>query len=184
MLQATLIGNVGADARLQEKDGHKFTTFRVAHNETWVDQSGQQHSNTMWVDCVLNDHPKVAQYLRQGQQVFLIGTVKTRVYSSAKERCMKAGLTINVLRVELLGGASDPVPSRLYDSDGIQHDVVKYYLTDAKNATLMTQRGAQFTTDANGWITSLQESTQVQQPTNTQTDAEPDRSSDNAPAFN
>ena len=33
MLQAFLIGNVGADAQLQAKDGRKFTTFRVAHND-------------------------------------------------------------------------------------------------------------------------------------------------------
>ena len=40
---------------------------------------------------------------------------------------MKAGLTIKVRNIELLGGFTDAVPSRLYDKDGVQYDVKKYY---------------------------------------------------------
>ena len=41
MLQTTVIGNVGADAQVNNKDGREFVTFRVAHNDTWTDQAGQ-----------------------------------------------------------------------------------------------------------------------------------------------
>ena len=153
MLQAILIGNLGANAQKQEQNGKKFTTFRVAHNDSWTDDAGQVHTETKWIDCIINDHPKVADYLLAGTNVFVQGSITTRVYSSAKDRCMKAGITVRVRTIELLGGKRDEVPSRLYDAQGVQHDVRKFYHTDVVNASLMTPQGAQFLTDDNGWVT-------------------------------
>ena len=70
---------------------------------------------------------------------------------------MKAGITINVDSVQLLGGVTDEVPKRLYDANGVQHDVAKWFLTDAKSATLVNARGDQFTTDENGWVYPVKE---------------------------
>lgn len=172
MLQQILVGNLGADAMLQEKDGRKFTTFRVAHNDAWTDGNGQRHDNTIWVDCIMQDHPKVAEFLKQGQQVVVIGTVSLRIYSSQKDRCMKAGMTINVQRIELVGGQSDAVPSRLYDSNGAMHEVRKYYATDVRSTVLSSQRGQQFQVDENGWVIGGAAAGQTEQNTD-----------DNAPAF-
>ena len=155
MLQTTVIGNVGADAQVQNRDGQEFVTFRVAHNDTWTDQAGQQHSNTIWVDCIMNGHPKVADFIKAGTQVVCIGRTSLRVYSSAKDRCMKAGLTVKVESVQLLGGVTDEVPRRLYDPAGVQHDVTKYYLTDVKSETLVNVRGDRFVVDQNGWVTPV-----------------------------
>ncbi len=152
MLQAILIGNLGATAQKQSKDGRKFTTFRVAHNETWTDENGAEHNETRWVDCVLNDHPKVADYLLSGTSVFIQGSLSARVFSSQKDRCMKAGLQIRVHRIELIGSKRDDVPSRLFDQDGIQHDVQKFYHTDVPNAQLISQQNGLFKTDENGWV--------------------------------
>lgn len=160
MLIATLVGNVGADAQKKTADGRNFTTFRVAHNDDWTDQAGQRHSSTIWVDCIMNDHPKVADFIKQGTMVAVTGTIKTRIYSSEKERCMKAGIQINVRNVELLGGSSDEVPRRLYDANGVQHDVKKAFYSDVKKCTLMSQRGTHFNVDENGWITPIQEPAQ------------------------
>lgn len=180
MLQATVIGNVGADAQVQNKDGREFVTWRVAHNDTWTDQSGQQHSNTIWVDCVMNGKPKVAEFIKAGTQVVCIGRVQLRTYSSAKDRCIKAGMQIQVESIQLLGGSSDEVPRRLYDDHGVQHDVKKWYLTDVKSTTLMSQRGDQFAVDANGWVSPYQP---TPAPAPDATTDEPNRAADGAPAF-
>ena len=180
MLQATVIGNVGADAQFQSKDGREFVTWRVAHNDSWTDQAGQQHSNTIWVDCIMNGKPKVAEFIKAGTQVVCIGRVQLRTYSSAKDRCMKAGMTIQVESIQLLGGSSDEVPRRLYDDHGVQHDVKKWFLTDVKDTTLMSQRGDQFKVDANGWVSPYQP---VQAPAPENTSVEPNRAADGAPAF-
>lgn len=183
MLQATIIGNVGADAQFKEESGRKFTTFRVAHNDTYTDQSGVQHTSSIWVDCVLNDHPKVAEYIKAGQLVYVTGHLKTRVYSSEKDRCMKAGLQISVQRIELLGGSSDAVPSRLYDKDGLQHDVAKWYLTNAKNTQLFSQRGQCYDVDKNGWVTPAKATSSLTNEAKPENGENIDRSADGAPAF-
>lgn len=183
MLQAILIGNIGADAQLQSKDGKEFTTFRVAHNDSWNDQAGNKHESSLWVDCIINGKPNVLPYLKKGQQVFITGTVKLRIYSSEKDRCMKPGLTVNVSHVELLGGSTDVVPSRLYDKSGAMHTITKYYQTDVKNAELQTIQGRQFLTDANGWVFSPNNENQQQESNQNHQNDEPDRKSDDAPTF-
>ena len=160
MLQTTVIGNVGADAQVNNKDGREFVTFRVAHNNSWTDQAGQQHSNTIWVDCIMNGKPKVADFIKAGTQVVCIGRTSLRVYSSEKDRCMKAGIRIDVDSVQLLGGASDEVPRKLYDQNGVQHDVRKWYLTDVKSCVLLSQRGDRFEVDKKGWVQPMTEEPQ------------------------
>jgi hypothetical protein len=92
---------------------------------------------------------------------------------------MKAGMTINVESVQLLGGSSDEVPRRLYDEHGVQHDTKKYYLTDVKGTTLMSQRGERFNVDANGWVSPNAPA----DTTATGSDDNIDRSADGAPSF-
>ena len=92
---------------------------------------------------------------------------------------MKAGMTINVESVQLLGGSSDEVPRRLYDEHGAQHDTKKYYLTDVKNTTLMSQRGERFNVDKKGWVTPCAPADNDA----AGADDNVDRSADGAPAF-
>lgn len=156
MFLSTVIGNVGADAQVQSKDGREFVTFRVAHNEVWNDHAGVQHSSTIWVDCIMNGHPKVTEFLKAGTQVAVVGTTTLRTYSSEKQRAIVAGASIRVESVQLLGGATDDVPRRLYDDKGGMHDVRKAYYSDVKGCQLQSQRGDRFNVDANGWITKIQ----------------------------
>lgn len=180
MLQITAIGHVGSDAEKKDQNGKKFTTFRIAHNDTWTDDAGNAHSNTMWIDCILNDHPKVAEFIKAGTQVAVTGSVSLRVYSSQKDRCMKAGLTIKIRNIELLGGSTDAVPSRLYTNDGVQIDVKKFYNANVANAQLMSQRGQQFKTDEYGWVSEVKDNNTATpadngttEPTAAATDGEP-----------
>lgn len=157
MLQQIVIGNLGSDAEFKSENGHEFTTFRVAHTDSWNDANGQRQSRTQWIDIIMNGKPNVLPYLRRGTMVCVIGSVSTRVYPSAKDRCWKAGLTINAYRIELLGGNPDPVPRQLFDESGAIHDVSKFYHTDVVNSILMNSRGEQFQVDENGWIFPINE---------------------------
>ena len=161
MLQAMLIGHLGADAEAKSTNGNDFITFRIANTDKWNDESGQVHEQTTWVDCVMNGKPKVLDYLKKGQLVYVAGRISLRVYSSAKERCMKAGLTINVRQVELLGGKSDDVPSLLFTEDGKEQvNVGKYFFSPAaideagqkKSRILCSKSGERFVQDIDGWI--------------------------------
>lgn len=166
MLQAICIGNLGSDAQVKSSNGKEFTTFRIAHTEKWTDDAGQFHSETIWVDCIMNGKPNVVEYLKRGQQVYIAGSISLRVYSSAKDRCMKAGLTINVRNVELLGGKKDEVPGQLIDqTDGKVYNVNKWYHiaelahTDSPETEkiLQSRSGQSFLVNEGGWVAPLQE---------------------------
>lgn len=151
MLQQILIGNLGADAEFKSENGHEFTAFRVGHNESWKDANGNKQTRTQWVDVVMNGKPNVLPYLKKGTMVFVIGSVTTRIYSSAKDHCMKAGLQISAQRVELLGGTTEAVPRQLVDSQGKIYPVQKWFHVDTKDTKLMSTDGREFTIDSNGW---------------------------------
>lgn len=162
MLQGTIIGYIGSDAETKVSNGNQFTTMRIAHSDKWTDEKGNVHESTQWVDVVLNGRPNVVDYLKRGTQVFVSGNLTARIYSSAKDKCMKAGITINARTIELLGGKADEVPSRLYDMDGVEHAITKwYYAADltwkkTKDAPdfkpLVSRSGAHFVVDSNGWV--------------------------------
>lgn len=155
MLQVILIGNLGGNAEVKAADGREFVTFRVAHNEGCTDANGQKIDRTMWVDCTMScqsGRPAVLPYLVAGTMVCVIGSMTTRIYSSEKDRCMKAGVKVHVQRIELLGGSGDVIPRRLYDNNGVMLDVTKFYHVDQSNTVLRDIRGREFTVDANGWV--------------------------------
>lgn len=161
MLKSILIGHLGGDAEVKNVNGKEFVTFRIANTDRWTDDAGQVHESTTWVDCVLNGRPKVFEFLKKGQLVFVDGRVSLRVYSSAKDKCMKAGMTINVANIELLGGKSDDVPSRLYTEDGLKEvHVAKYFyspldaseLGDKPYRLLRSKSGNLFAQDPEGFI--------------------------------
>lgn len=161
MLQVSAIGHIGGDAELKASNGKEFITFRIAHTDRWTDEANQVHESTTWIDCIMSGKPAVFEYLKKGQMVFVNGSCTLRIYSSAKERCMKPGLTINVRQIELLGGKTDEIPSVLFDAtNGAQIEVKKYFnaptlVRDEKAPEwlpLVSRSQAQFVADRNGWI--------------------------------
>lgn len=159
MLQCTLIGNIGANAEIKAADGREFVTFRVAHNESFKSADGTKKDTSIWIDCTMscaNGRPAVLPYLVKGATVCVMGNVSLRVYSSEKDRCMKAGMTIHVQRIELIGGQSDIVPRRLYTNDGVMVDVNKYYHAQTNEQSLTDQRGNVYTVAEGGWIAPAQ----------------------------
>lgn len=132
MLKSILIGNLGADAEVKSANGREFVTFRVAHSWNFTSQDGTTNSGTIWVDCIGNNLKGVVEYLKKGTQVYVEGNVSLRVYSSKVDRCMKAGLTINVDTLQLIGSKPDAVPRQVINpDDGTIHMVSrKYMVTD------------------------------------------------------
>lgn len=159
MLQATIIGNLGANAEIKSTDGREFVTFRIAHNDSFQRADGTKSEQSIWVDCTMscaNGRPAVLPYLTRGTAVCVVGNVSLRVYSSEKDRCMKAGLTIHVQKLELIGGTGDTIPRRLYTKDGVMVDVNKYYHCQTNESELLDQRGNRFSVLEGGWVTPAQ----------------------------
>lgn len=125
-----IIGNLGSDAEVKESNGSKFITLSIADTRRIKQSDGRYVESVNWIDAVISnpDHP-VLPYLKQGVKVAIIGQSSLRVYSSKKDRCMKAGQTIHVLNIELCGGSSDEVPRQLIDPEtGRLIDVQKMYV--------------------------------------------------------
>ena len=114
----------------------------------------------------MNGNPNVTPYLKKGQLVFVTGSQSLRVYSSKKDRCMKAGLTINVRQVELLGTKNDDIPGTLYSpADNAAHEITKhYYCADMANKApqgapieLISRSNETYLVDNAGWVSKKQE---------------------------
>lgn len=102
MIKIEVIGHLGANVEIKSADGKQFATCRIAHTDKFTDTQGVVHSTTQWVDVIINAQSKVLPYLITGTQVFVRGDANLRVYSSAKDKCMKAGLTIRANEIQLL----------------------------------------------------------------------------------
>ena len=109
MIKVEIIGNLGADAQLQEKNGNRFVSFRVANTDKWIDKStGQVIESTQWISCTLNgDGGALLTYLKRGTKVFVRGNAQFVIFSSAKTRQMEVGVNLFVREIELCGGQKE-----------------------------------------------------------------------------
>ena len=167
MLKVELIGNLGADCEIKESNGSKFVTMRVAHTNKYKKEDGSEVEQTTWVDVTMNNSDsKVIPFLKAGVKVFVRGNASLRVYSSQKDRCMKAGLTINAVEVELCGGMSELVPKQLVVPEtGALVDVKNYYQADIDTSKfkkddagyLNDTKGNRYLLVKGGWVTPFVE---------------------------
>lgn len=109
MIKVEIIGNLGADAQLQQVNGNKFVSFRVANTDKWTDKTtGEISVSTQWISCSLNgDGGGITQYLKKGTKVFVRGNAQFVVYSSAKSRKMEVGVNLFVREIELCGSVAE-----------------------------------------------------------------------------
>jgi single-strand DNA-binding protein len=76
-----IIGNLGADPEMRyTANGNAVTTFNVATNESWTDQSGERRERTEWFSVVTWNRlaETCAQYLTKGRSVYVEGRLQTR----------------------------------------------------------------------------------------------------------
>lgn len=157
MFKATIIGNLGANAELHNENGSEFVTFKVAHNERFKSKDGSVNERSVWVSCILNGRADgLMPYLVKGATVAIFGDLRLKTYHSAKMHSLVAGADLFVRSIDLVGSRPDTIPSRLYDTDGIEHSISKWYYCDtAKGRQLLTQSGDVYTVDANGWVSPI-----------------------------
>lgn len=167
MFNSTIIGNLGADAEVRESNGKKFVVLSIADSRKVKANDGSEKTITNWYDAIIGnvEHP-VLPYLKQGVKVCVQGSTSLRVFSSKKDRMMKAGATIHVDTIELCGGMSDDVPRRLIDPETAAiYDVTKHYWVafDTKGMkkdamkTLVDERGRQYIMNKTGFVKPVQE---------------------------
>lgn len=176
MLQIAVIGNIGNDAELRSENGSEFITFKVAHNERYTDANGNTHDTTQWISCVMNGNGGgVLKYLTKGQQVYVVGDGSVRTYHSKTQRMLVAGVDIRVRSVQLVGGRADAVPSVLFDTDGVQVNVTKYYNATGKTSCkLFSRSGEWYDVDENGWLSKQATGTEPAESATTEgTDGKP-----------
>ena len=162
MFKVEFIGNLGADAEIKESNGSKFVTMRIALTDKWTTESGEKRESTTWADVTMsNTESKVIPFLKSGVKIFVRGNGSLRVYSSPKEKKMKAGIQCSATEIELCGGVAELVPRQLIEPEtGNLIDTTKYYWCNAdtkgmkSNDTklLIDTRGNQYLMNKAGFV--------------------------------
>jgi len=133
MFNVSIIGNLGADAQVINSNGMEYIQFRVAHTDKIKKSDGSVQETTIWASCFLIGHSNLLQYLKKGTKIYCTGNARLNVYSSAKTHRMEAGLTINVIQLELCGGKQEEVfPSVLVNKYGEVFTIRTTYHIDVR----------------------------------------------------
>jgi len=83
MLQVTIIGNLGDDAKVIDCASGKFYSFSVAHSDRYKDSNGTTIERTQWVNVSYNYRNEgLLQYLKKGCKVFCQGKPRFAVYTN------------------------------------------------------------------------------------------------------
>ena len=105
----TLTGRLGRDAEQKYlPTGTAVIEFSIA-----VDTGFGDKRRSFWIKCSMfgDRGPKLAQYLRKGQQVAVSGEFDPRPYQ-AKDGAEKISLELRISAVELIGGKNDTQQSQ------------------------------------------------------------------------
>lgn len=159
MMRVEIIGNLGGDAEIKSDNGRQYVQFSVADTRKFKKADGTVMEETNWVSCFYGSvDSNVINYLKRGARVYVRGRGEPRLYSSAKDRRMKAGVSINVTEIELVGGGNnDAVPRELAMPTGELISVQKYYWVDLsgvaeKPQCLYDRRGTPYPINENGFV--------------------------------
>lgn len=101
MVNIEIIGNIGADAKVVNYNGSQFVSFNVCDNRKVNDQE-----ISMWYGCNLNKcNENLFKYLKKGQQVYVRGIPRYRIFDSALHRCKCVAVDVLVNDIQLIGAA-------------------------------------------------------------------------------
>lgn len=101
MVIIEIIGNIGADAKKVDSNGTQFFSFNVCDNR----KVGEKEVS-MWYSCNMNKvSDNLLKYLKKGQQVFVRGVPRYRIFDSALHHCKMVAVDIFVNEIQLVGAA-------------------------------------------------------------------------------
>ena len=128
--QVTLMGNLTRDPELrQTPTGQNVTSFSLALNRSYKDQSGEWQEATDYIDCVAWGPlaERVAQYLSKGRRCLVQGRLQSRSWEQEGQKRSKVEvLASDVTFLDSRGSgdgesggstapSSKPVPSKKQD---------------------------------------------------------------------
>lgn len=96
--QVTLMGNLTRDPELrQTPNGQNVTSFSLALNRAYKDQSGEWQEVTDYVDCVCWGPlaERVAQYLSKGRRCLVQGRLQSRSWEQDGQKRSKVEVLAN-----------------------------------------------------------------------------------------
>ena len=115
MNKALLIGFTGDDPAVSILEGSniRVANFSLATSKKWTDKSGQKQESTEWhrVVCWRRLAEVVSEYVKKGQQLFVEGEIKTRMYED-KDGTKRYITEIYAGNIEMLGRKTDVADKR------------------------------------------------------------------------
>lgn len=107
MIKVFLIGHLGRDAEVNVHGSESVVNFSLAHTDKYKDGNGVLVNKPTWISCSWwVERATIAQYMKQGTQVFVEGTVEAKMWRT-REGENKCGLNCRVYSVQLLGGKKE-----------------------------------------------------------------------------
>lgn len=108
--QTIIIGNVGSDTDMRyTPSGDAVTTFSVAVNKSWNDNSGTRQTKTTWyrVTTWRKLAETVGKYVQKGSKVMVVGEMQpARAYLDRNGQAA-ASLELTANTVQFLGSKPD-----------------------------------------------------------------------------
>lgn len=118
MVAIEIIGNIGADVKRVDSNGASFYTFNICDNRK---VHGEEQSQ--WYGISLNKPSEnLLKYLVKGQNVFVRGIPRYRVFDSAKYHCKMVAIDVMANEIQLVGKAPGQEESSQDDSAAQQQD--------------------------------------------------------------
>ena len=105
MHKVIIIGNLGRDPEMRyTPSGDGVTSFSVASNRRYRTADGEQREETMWFN--INAWGRQAeicnQYLTRGSQVYIEGTLSTRIYTG-NDGQPRVSNDVRLIQMQMLG---------------------------------------------------------------------------------
>jgi len=98
-----MIGNLGADAVMNEHDSRKIINFSVCHSETTKKRQEAQEIKKHWVDCAyFNDSLELLDMLKKGTLVYVKGIPNTGIHIKKSTNEPVAVQYLRVSKIEIL----------------------------------------------------------------------------------